>query len=82
VCCPADIVDAIDPSGEKELPAGVAYIRDEEHQWCYGAIEGVTAEQMAQLKQVLVDRKKAFAYQHAGACQGYSGPPAEIPDGP
>ena len=74
---PANILDSFGQEGHKELPEGVAYIRDEEHQWSYGKVQGVTAEQMQQLKEVLVQRKGVFGYSMKELV-GYTGPPAEF----
>ena len=70
-------IDLLEPDGERELPAGASYVKDEEHLWSYGCIPEVTAEQMGRLKALLVQRKGSFAYS-LGDLPGYTGPSAEF----
>ena len=52
--------------------AEAAYTRDEEHQWMYGDHPQLSSDRRAQLKQVLLDQKSAFAYSMA-ELPGYNG---------
>lgn len=74
---PNDIMDQLCPEGNKELPEGAVYTRDEENLWSYGSVKGVTAEHMQRLKDVLIQRKGVFAYSMK-ELPGYTGPPAEF----
>jgi hypothetical protein len=74
---PASVLEPFEPEGHKELPEGVVYERDEEHLWSFGKVEGVIAAEMQQLREVLVNRKSAFAYSMK-ELPGYNGPPAEF----
>ena len=70
-------MDMLEPDGERELPAGASYVKDEEHLWSYGSIPEATVEQMGRLKALLVQRKGSFAYS-LDELPGYTGPPAEF----
>ena len=74
---PASVMEEYNLEAAMELPEGVTYVKDEEHQWSYGQVSGVTAEQMQRLKKVLVERKGAFAYSMKELV-GYKGPQAEF----
>ena len=55
-------LDQLIPDGLAELPPGANYIKDEEHGWCYGQVDGDTGEQMQQFKDMLLQHKDSFAY--------------------
>ena len=74
---PASVLDSLGPEGQKELPDGVSYEKDKEHLWSVGKIEGVSAVEMQQLREVLIQRKGTFAYSMK-ELPGYNGPPAEF----
>ena len=68
-----DMWSSFVPLSEKDMAeAEATYTRDEEHQWMYGDHPQLSADRRAQLKQVLLDQKSAFAYSMA-ELPGYNG---------
>lgn len=74
---PQSIIDQFSPEGERELPVGANYIKDEEHGWSYGQSDIASEEQMQQLRDLLVANKGVFAYSLKDM-PGYKGAPCQF----
>ena len=70
-------LDDLLPGGETSRVHEQNCTKDEENLWLYGNSEHSTPEQMAKLKELLLEKKEVFAYS-LKEMPGYKGPPAEF----